>query len=381
MAVVAADGSVAMANHAFRRMFSRLIGQTHQLETVAPLPGLWEAVESVLAGGGERTFDYRRVTLGQEQLDLRVWLQPYTDWDETAERQVIVIVEDVTAVVSEARTQAEQGAAAARQKLDSLPAVVWSVDPATMKFTDVAEGAAQRVGLPTEYWRPGADFWSERVDSTDLAPLRAIHQFALSGGHLRSYDYRGRNAAGELIWLRDLLRFVRDEGRVSAIEGLTIDATSSRRMTESSERALKADAISRVSARVVHSGNNLLTILSGFGEELMHGLAPNSPLRENVREILHAGGRLSALLAELAPISTRPPMEPHAVQVEPLLTRVNEVVRPKLPSGVDLKLEMNAPGAVMLTDPEFLERLIGALVERAVRGMPKGGRITLGARL
>src|SRR5688500_20246910 len=42
---------------------------------------------------------------------------------------------------------------------------------------------------------------------------------------------------------------------------------------------------------------------------------------------------------------------------------------------------MIAPGAGMLTDPEFLERLIGALVERAVRGMPKGGRITLGARL
>jgi CheY-like chemotaxis protein/PAS domain-containing protein len=381
VAIISADLSVLISNRSFRRLFGPAGHEGGRgLDDLISGGGLREAVGRVLEGGSGGSIEYAGVHTRVGVRHLRITLRPFADWEST-EPQVILIVDDLTEVTNRLRGEVEVAAASARGMLDSLPGVAWEVDPGPMSFTTVNEPAARRMGLPVEHWRNGAPFWSARVDPSDAVRVRAIYQIALGGGQLRSCDYRARDASGVLMWLRDLPRFIRDEsGAVTRIEGFTIDITAERRMLGAAQHAATGEAIARLSARMAHEGNNLLTILSGYGEDLLHGLPADNPLRANAQEILRAGDRLSALLGELTAISSRPAVETRAVPVEPFLTSLHASVAGALPPGVELQLDLGTAGAAMRTDPGFLERLIRTLVGGAVERMPKGGSIALRSR-
>jgi signal transduction histidine kinase/CheY-like chemotaxis protein len=378
LGVFTPGGALAASNRAFRKMLGVEAGRREEavLASILPVDTLRAAAQAAFEGKRE---PYTQTVQGETGRWLRFTIRPFRDWDETAALEVLVVVEDLTSAATQARNEAEGIHRELLSQVASLPAILWELDLATMRFRSCDGVAAWAMGLPGEIWSGGADFWSARILPNDLAKVKGFYQLALGGGPVRSCDYRSAGRDGRTRWLRDYLTPVTNEaGAVVGLKGLSADVTAQRENERISAQGEKIEALHGLAGRIVHDSNNLLMILSGYGEELLHAIPADDQLRSSVQEILNAGDRLSQLTSQLAAY-TRREAEPEnrLVAVDAVLAGWREGLSRAAGAHVQVVYDLGAPHARVSTDPERLRRGLEALVRRASEAMPRGGVITI----
>src|SRR5438094_2864324 len=105
-------------------------------------------------------------------------------------------------------------------------------------------------------------------------------------------------------------RLIFDRGKPVGVQGIARDITERRRFESRLLQAQKMEAIGRLAGGVAHDFNNLLTVITGYGQWLLEGLAPDSPLAENVSGILVAANRGSMLTNQLLAVSRNQVIQP-----------------------------------------------------------------------
>ena len=376
VAILSKDLAIVSANRAFRRLFPTVSGPSicWPISDIPALQELRPNAEEVLASGIQWTGRLSMDLSMKEARPLRGTLLAMHDWDLQSEPELLLLVQETAEEASEASAAAEPLAGV----LDELPGVAWEMDPKIMRFTSIAGGALEKLGLPQSSWSLDTDFLSARVEESDLPALRAFYQLALGGGPVRSCDYRSLGTHGETLWLRDLIQLVRTPADQSLrIRGLTIDITESRRLGQFAAQAEKLEALSRLAGRVTHDCNNLLMIMAGYGEDLLHGLASDDPLRSNVQEILTAGDRLSGLVSQLTPLARNPTWEPGPVAIDPLLSALAAELREQYPASVQFVLNLNAAGVAVHADRAALAGSLRTMMQRGISAMYRGGTLAI----
>ena len=144
------------------------------------------------------------------------------------------IHQDITerkAAEEELRRQREQY----RTLVESTTAILWEGDPETLKFTFVSHEAESLLGYPVGQWLSDPDFWVDHMhpDDREWAPDFCVEQTAKLQQH--SFDYRMISADGRVVWLRDVVNVVADQGRPIKNVGIMLDVTA----TKKAEQALE----------------------------------------------------------------------------------------------------------------------------------------------
>lgn len=122
--------------------------------------------------------------------------------------------------------------------LDTLPAIVWSADASTFRFTYVSAGAESILGFPAQRWIDDPAFWMSRLHPEDGDIPGLCHRETLAG---RDHDlvYRMIAADGRVVWLRDKVKVRIQDGQAVELYGVMIDVTREREaeiaLTESRE--------------------------------------------------------------------------------------------------------------------------------------------------
>jgi PAS domain S-box-containing protein len=117
--------------------------------------------------------------------------------------------------------------------LKDVDAIVWEMDARTFRFTFVSQQAEQMLGYPVGRWVSELDFWSNRIHPEDRERVLAMSRKATSDGAEFDIEYRALAADGRVVWLRDILRVVRDaEGRITQLRGVMVDITEHKRTEE-----------------------------------------------------------------------------------------------------------------------------------------------------
>jgi CheY-like chemotaxis protein len=383
LGIVGPDGTVQISNRALRNMFGLdpLTMGDPPVEQLLPSEVMRAAIPEMLSG--RRTAAMSELSMQPDGRWMRFGLRPFRDWDDFSKLEVLLTVEESTEAAEQARAAAEGERDQLREQLASLPAFSWEVDLASMRFHAVDTSAAASMGLDTELWREGADFWSARLHAGDMARLKGHWEQLVRGTGIRSCDYGTPAREGRARRLRDHWTVVRnDSGSAISVRGLTADVTPEFEIARLSAQSERVDALHDLAGRIVHDSNNLLMILSGYGEELLHGLDTDNPLRGHVQEILAAGDRLSALTSRLA-ASTRRESEPETrpVTLASLLPEWRDSLAQMAGPSVQLQMQANGAEAPVSTDPDRLRLGLELLVRRAAGSMMSGGTITIGTRV
>jgi two-component system cell cycle sensor histidine kinase/response regulator CckA len=175
---------------------------------------------------------------------------------------------------------------------------------------------------------------------------------------------------------------------VRAVEDLTPEEAKntarlaeSRRLSHQSEEipvlAQSMDAMGRLAGGIAHVFNNLLTAIACETELALARLPADEPARKNLREIEKVGQRGAALARQLLAFSGRQVLHPKVLQLNHLLTGMEERVRRFLGPEIDLRLELHPDLDRVQADPEQIENVVMSLVSNARDAMPEGGRLTL----
>ena len=438
VALVSPALDLTMTNRAFRRLLGieRENVADRKLDDLLGLPALGDRVTETLATRTPRSILVPGAETPRGKRTLLLSLQPFREWDDESSPEVLLALEDVTELVggllpasaappvreieatpamaaASAMIMAKIGPAtppepppppvleagpvpepeptpipipvaapepAPRPPSPFTPEIHWRVNAASMRLVAVEMPAdLEDSSLSKEAWRDGADFWMGRVVPAHLPLVRSFYDQVLAGTPLHSVEYRAATgSAGRTMWLRDLVRPVRDEdGNITHLEGATSEVTRYRQREDSMAQAQKIDALTRLAGRVAHECNNLLTILGGHGEELLHSLSPDNPLRANAQEILTAGDRLSAFTQQLSSFVKHPGPESTAIEVDSLMNGYRDELRQALPSSVRLAVNPGAPHAVAIGDPAILVHALRTFALRGAEAMRGDGTLSI----
>jgi len=383
LGIIGPEGTVQISNRALRNMFNLdpLTMGDPPVEQLLPSEVLRAAVPEMLAG--RRTEAMSELSMQADGRWMRFGLRPFRDWDDFAKLEVLLTVEESTEAAEQARASAESELDRLRSLISALPAFNWELDPATMRFISVDSQAATAMGLDAELWCEGAEFWSARLHSGDMARLKGYWEHSLRGAAFRSCDYGTPAKEGHSRRLRDHWTVIRDDsGAPIRVHGLTLDVTAEYEISRLGSQGERVQALHDLAGRIVHDSNNLLMILSGYGEELLHGLETDNPLRAHVLEILAAGDRLSTLTSHLA-ASTRRESEPETrpVHLAPLLAEWRDSLAVMAGDAIQIHVQTGSPDTLVRTDPDRLRLGLELLVRRASSAMLAGGSITLATRM
>ena len=175
---------------------------------------------------------------------------------------------------------------------------------------------------------------------------------------------------------------------VRAVEDLTPEEAKNaarlaetRRLSRHSEEipvlAQSMDSMGRLAGGIAHVFNNLLTAIACETELALARLPSDEPARKNLREIEKVGQRGAALARQLLAFSGRQVLHPKVLQLNHLLTGMEERVRRFLGPEIELRLELHPDLDRVQADPEQIENVVMSLVSNARDAMPDGGRLTL----
>jgi len=129
-----------------------------------------------------------------------------------------------------ARIAAEQTARGIEAMVHRLDAIIWQANPETWEFSFVSAQAERLLGYPVRRWLDGgAEFLASLIHPEDRERVLATCREATKRGMDHDLDYRMIDASGRILWVRDLVRVIKDEeGRPTHSYGVIVNVTGQR---------------------------------------------------------------------------------------------------------------------------------------------------------
>lgn len=120
----------------------------------------------------------------------------------------------------------------------SVDAVVWRGDSRTFRFTYVSPQAGSILGYPVHRWIDEPTFWQDHIVAEDRERVLAGCAEATRRGVRHAFEYRMVAADGRIVWLRDIVTVLMEDGEPKESIGVMIDITDSRGAEQERERLI-----------------------------------------------------------------------------------------------------------------------------------------------
>jgi PAS domain S-box-containing protein len=200
---------------------------------------------------------------------------------------------------------------------------------------------------------------------------------ALGGGPARE----GQEVRLGERWFHVVADPIRDDmdgaGRGSVV--ILEDVTPRVRLEEQLRQSQRLEAIGRLAGGIAHDFNNLLTAILGNASLLIRELPPGEPEHALAATIERAAWRAAELTRQLLGFSRQTLL--WLVKLEPgrVVENAAGLVRQKLPSGVEFRVQKGDDLWPVQADPGHLEQVLAQLCLNGADAMPGGGRLLLEA--
>lgn len=112
-----------------------------------------------------------------------------------------------------------------RDLIGSVHAIVWRGDTKTSRFTFVSWQAETILGFPVRRWIDEETFWQSQIIPDDRERVLGSYAEATSKGGNHQFNYRMTAADGRVIWFRDYVRIVMQDGQPKEAIGVMVDIT------------------------------------------------------------------------------------------------------------------------------------------------------------
>ena len=120
-----------------------------------------------------------------------------------------------------------------RELLESVEAIIWEADAATLQVTFVSRGAERILGYSRRQWGEAPAFWADHLHPEDRERALTCERDVLEKGKALSAEYRMQAADGQYLWFRDFMHSVPGpDGKAERLRGIMVDITESREAEE-----------------------------------------------------------------------------------------------------------------------------------------------------
>lgn len=125
--------------------------------------------------------------------------------------------------------------------VENINAVVWETKIGTQTFSYISPKASELLGFPKEDWLKEG-FWQSRLYEDDKVRVIAYERDKAPDVGSYQLEYRLVHKDGSIVWVRDLVEVVKENGRPDKLRGLILNITerkNSRLLLRESEKRYK----------------------------------------------------------------------------------------------------------------------------------------------
>jgi two-component system cell cycle sensor histidine kinase/response regulator CckA len=304
----------------------------------------------------------------------------------TNDARVLQVFADMVALAitsarpDEAEREARAATKVAQSRLSEimgdLDAIVWEAEtPEREQLTFVGGRAGDILGFAVGRWTAEKDFWRGLIHPDDLERTMLFFSEAARERRAHELEYRLRAADGRVVWVNDKVRVVGDDPSRPRVRGVMVDVTERRELATRLLHSQKMEAVGQLAGGIAHDFNNLLTVILGFANRLAARLDEGAG--SELMEIRQAAERAAALTHQLLAFSRRQPHATELVDVNVLVSSVEQMVRRLIGEDIRLTITASAEPALVEADPGQLEQVLVNLVVNARDALSVGGEIRI----
>lgn len=125
---------------------------------------------------------------------------------------------------------------APRDKFQSLvqtiDGIIWEADAQTFEFTFVSDQVSHILGFSPEEWLSDPDFWKNHIHPRDREEAINYCHYQTQGSSNHTFDYRMIKADGSVIWIKDMVTVINENGKPKWLRGFMIDITANKRSAD-----------------------------------------------------------------------------------------------------------------------------------------------------
>ncbi|MBU0479461.1 MAG: PAS domain S-box protein [Proteobacteria bacterium] len=288
-----------------------------------------------------------------------------------------------------------------RSLVESTSAVAWEMDMQSLKFTYVSPAVEKVLGYKPEEWAD-FDFWADRVHPGDRDQAVNFCMVETREGRDHEFEYRFIAADGDVVWIRDIVSLVHENGAVSALRGFFLDITAlketyarldrsnkelealveerSRETMDLQKELLiqeKLAEVGRLAAGVRHDLRNPLGVISNsiYYLKMKLGGSGDEKVLKHLALIEKESDRCNEIISELLDFSKV--MSPNKVEtvMSAFLQEQLEVMN--LSPGIVVRFACEDACLKAMIDPGQISRVVRNLVGNAVQAMAGEGELAV----
>ena len=293
-------------------------------------------------------------------------------YEKTLER-IIVSTEDITD-----RKLSEKIILNSQQRVESLintiDGIVWECDVASFSFNFISQKVENILGYSPEEWLESPTFWRDHIYAEDREWV--LNYCKIKTNDKEGYDFEYRMVAknGNLVWLRDIVNIVIENGKATSLRGIMIDITKTKEaekelntsfslVTEQNKRLLNFSYI--VSHNLRSHTSNIASIVALI--ESSETDEEREEMMELLKTVSSSLNETMLHLNEVINIRTNIALVSEPLFLEQYITTVKNVLSEQISSNEVTILTDIPEGAMINYNPAYLESILYNIISNSIR--------------
>lgn len=112
--------------------------------------------------------------------------------------------------------------------LQTIEGIVWEADADTFQFGFISDKVESILGYTPEEWLSEPNFWINHIYSEDREYAVSFCQIQTQMFRNHTFDYRMVKADGSIIWIKDIVSVISENGRPKWLRGIMVDITDTK---------------------------------------------------------------------------------------------------------------------------------------------------------
>src|SRR5579884_3980404 len=184
-------------------------------------------------------------------------------------------------------------------------------------------------------------------------------------GHVRHgisdsvFETRCRTRDGKMLDVHIWSAVLRDgSGAVKGLLHMAADVTERKRLEQQLQQSLKMEAVGRLAGGVAHDFNNMLMIIEGYSQMLLSSLEDQSPMKQDLQEIINTAERAAALTKQLLAFSRRQIIQPRVIDLNVLVRDLERMLKRIIGEDIELIVDLDPALAPLRVDVGQIEQVV-----------------------
>ncbi|SHG22144.1 PAS domain S-box-containing protein [Flavobacterium segetis] len=146
---------------------------------------------------------------------------------ENSLERIIISTEDITDRKNSEKTIIESKLRV-QSLIDTVDGIVWECDIQTFNFNFISQKVEKILGYTPEEWLKSPNFWMDHIYEDDRKYIQNYYDIQNTGMINHNFEYRMFAKDGSIVWLRDIVNIIIEDGRPTNLRGIMIDITKNK---------------------------------------------------------------------------------------------------------------------------------------------------------